>query len=182
MIHTTEMKYKIVPFIILAILMCIGSNTQAQIKWVKTKSEKSKISFDLPESPHLRNQEFNGILSEVFSYRDVANIYGLVASDFSKLKVDFSHSDPSDYYKQMKEGSLLSSDAMLISEQSVAYKRLLGKEIVYTMMVGKHEYTYFKRFFFKNQFIYQITIGGPSRMKQVLLDKKQIYFNSIQFE
>lgn len=176
------MKYKIIPFLILTVLISICTNTQAQIKWVKTKSEKSKISFDLPETPHIRNQEFNGIVSEVFSYRDVANIYGLVASDFSSIKVDFTQTDPSEYYKQMKEGSLLSSDAMLISEQSVAYKRILGKEIVYTMMVGKHEYTYFKRFFFKNQFIYQITIGGPSRMKRVLLDKKQIYFNSIQFE
>ncbi|MDE5422945.1 hypothetical protein L3073_12075 [Ancylomarina sp. DW003] len=175
------MKHQI-RILITTLLLSICSIAFAQVKWIKTKSEKSKVSFELPETPYLRNQELNGINSEVFAYRDVAHIYGVVASDFSTLKVDFRHNDPSEYYTQMKEGSLLSSDAILTSEQSVTYKRMIGKEISYTMMVGKHEYTYFKRFFFRNQFIYQFTIGGPTRMKQVLYDKKAIFFDSIQFE
>ena len=174
-----NIKLKVLSFIL---LFSICSTGFSQINWVKTKSEKSKISFELPETPYIRNQEFNGITSEIFSHRDAANIYGIVASDFSGLNLDFNHSDPTEYYIQMKEGSLLSSDTRLISEQSVTYKRLLGKEISYTMMLRNLEYTYFKRFFFKDQFIYQITIGGPTRMKRVLLDKKQIFFNSIQFE
>jgi len=178
------MKFKNIKIklLLFTVLISSFSSVQAQINWTKTKSEKSKISFKLPETPNIRNQELNGIKSEIFSHRDAANIYGIVASDFSAIDVDFNHSDPSEYYEQMKEGSLLSSDALLVSEQSVVYKKLLGKEIVYTMMLGKHEYTYFKRFFFKDQFIYQFTIGGPTRMKQVLLDKKMIFFNSIQFE
>ena len=174
-----HIKSKVLIFLV---LFGLCNTIQAQINWTKTKSEKSKISFELPETPYIRNQELNGIKSEVFSFRDVANIYGIVASDFSGIDVDFYHTDPSEYYKQMKEGSLLSSDAILVSEQSVSYQRMLGKEIIYTMLVGKHEYTYIKRFFFRGHFIYQITIGGPTRMKQLLLDKKQIFFNSIQFE
>ncbi len=174
-----NIKLRILSFLV---LFSICSTAFAQLDWVRTKSLKSKISFELPEAPYLRNQELNGITSEVFSHRDAANIYGIVASDFSGLDLDFNHSDPTEYYNQLKEGSLLSSDARLISEQAVSYKRMLGKEIVYTMMVGKLEFTYFKRFFFKGEFIYQIAIGGPTRMKQVLLDKKQIFFNSIQFE
>ncbi len=178
------MKYQNIKLRVLSfvLLFSICSTGFAQLDWVKTKSEKSKISFDLPETPNVRNQELNGITSEVFSHRDAANIYGIVASNFSILNLDFDHSDPTEYYNQLKEGSLLSSDARLISEQSVSYKRMLGKEIIYTMMLGNLEYTYFKRFFFKGHFIYQIAIGGPTRMKQVLLDKKQIFFNSIQFE
>jgi len=176
------MKHIKSKFLIVLVLFCVCTSAQAQINWEKTKSEKSKISFELPETPYIRNQELNGIKSEVFSFRDAANIYGIVASDFSDIDVDFNHTDPSEYYKQMKEGSLLSSDAILVSEQSVSYQRMLGKEIIYTMLVGKHEYTYIKRFFFRGHFIYQITIGGPTRMKQLLLDKKQIFFNSIQFE
>ncbi len=174
-----HIKSKVLIFLV---LFGLCNTIQAQINWTKTKSEKSKISFELPETPYIRNQQLNGIKSEVFSFRDVANIYGIVASDFSGIDVDFNHTDPSEYYKQMKEGSLLSSDAILVSEQSVSYQRMLGKEIIYTMLVGKHEYTYIKRFFFRGNFIYQITIGGPTRMKQLLLDKKQIFFNSIQFE
>ena len=168
--------------LIFLILISTCSTVQAQINWTRTKSEKSKISFELPETPYIRNQELNDITSEIFSHRDAANIYGIVASDFSGIDVNFDHSDPSEYYNQMKEGSLLSSDAILISEQSVAFQKMLGKEIIYTMMVGKLEFTYFKRFFFRSHFIYQITIGGPTRMKQVLLDKKNIFFKSIQFE
>lgn len=177
------MKFQNIKLRILSLLvfLSICSTGFAQIDWLKTKSEKSKISFELPEIPNVRNQELNGITSEVFSHRDAANIYGIVASNFSILNLDFNHSDPTEYYNQLKEGSLLSSDARLISEQSVSYKKMLGKEIIYTMMVGNLEYMYFKRFFFKGHFIYQITIGGPTRMKQVLLDKKQIFFNSIEF-
>ncbi len=174
-----NMKLRVLSFIVLFSICTTGF---AQLDWVKTKSEKSKISFELPETPNVRNQELNGITSEVFSHRDAANIYGIVASNFSGLDLDFNHSDPTEYYNQLKEGSLLSSNTRLISEQGVSYKRMLGKEIIYTMMVGNLEYTYFKRFFFKGEFIYQIAIGGPTRMKQVLLDKKQIFFNSIQFE
>jgi hypothetical protein len=174
-----NIKLRILSFVVLFSICTTGF---AQLDWVKTKSEKSKISFDLPETPNVRNQELNGITSEVFSHRDAANIYGIVASDFSSLGLDFNHADPTEYYNQLKEGSLLSGDTRLISEQGVSYKRMLGREIIYTMMVGNLEYTYFKRFFFKGKFIYQITIGGPTRMKQVLLDKKQIFFNSIQFE
>jgi len=179
MLEMKNIKSKVLIFLV---LFSICSSVQAQINWTRTKSEKSKISFELPETPYIRNQELNGIKSEVFSHRDAANIYGIVASDFSGIDVDFNHTDPTDYYKQMKEGSLLSSDAILVSEQSVTYQRMLGKEITYTMLVGKHEYTYFKRFFFRGHFIYQITIGGPTRMKQLLLDKKQIFFKSIQFQ
>jgi len=178
------MKFRIIGFKLLtiAILINICSLAHAQVEWVKTHSEKSKFSFDLPDTPNLRNEELNGIKIEVFSHRDAAHVYGIVASDFSGVGVDFNHSDPTDYYQQMKEGSLVSSDALLISEQGIAYQKMIGKEIVYTMLVGKHEFTYYKRFFFRDHFIYQFTIGGPSRMKQVLLDKKMIFFNSIQFE
>lgn len=174
-----NIKLRILSFVVLFSICLTGF---AQIDWVKTKSEKSKISFKLPEVPNIRNQELNGITSEVFSHRDAANIYGIVASNFSNLNLDFNHSDPTEYYNQMKKGSLLSEDIKLISEQGVSYHKMIGKEITYTMMIDNIEYTYFKRFFFKGHFIYQIAIGGPTRMKQVLLDKKQIFFKSIQFE
>ena len=175
-----NIKLRVLSFVILFSICTTGF---AQLDWVKTKSEKSKISFDLPEIPNLRNQEINGITSEVFSHRDAANIYGIVASNFSNLKLDFDYSDPTEYYNQMKKGSLLNPDTKLISEQGVSYQKNDRKRnYLYHEWLKILEYTYFKRFFFRGQFIYQIVIGGPTRMKQVLLDKKQIFFNSIQFE
>lgn len=153
----------------------------AQESWVKSESEKSKISFELPENPIVQERELNGIKVEVFSYKDVATVFGVVASNFSDVGLDFTYSDPTEYYQQMKEASLVTGNAILVSEQSVAYQMMLGKEIVYTQLVGKHEYTYYKRFFFRKKFIYQIAIGGPTRMKQFLVDKKNLFFNTVKF-
>jgi hypothetical protein len=168
------------------LLICIVafatiSNVLAQDDWKKIVSDKSKISFTIPDQPIVQDKELNGISIEVFSFRDAVTVFGVVASDFSELGLDFTYSDPSEYYEEMKEGSLVSGGSILIGERSVPYQKMLGKEIEYTQMVGKHEYTYFKRFFFRGKYIYQIAIGGPSRMKRILLDKKNLYFNSIEF-
>lgn len=167
--------------ILFVAVFSFASVKATQNDWIKSVSEKSKISFELPEAPYLQTKDLNGIYTEIYSYKDAANVYGIVASNFSSLGVDFSYSDPSDYYHEMKSGSLVTGDAILISEESVPYQKMLGKEIVYTQLVHGHEYTYYKRFFFRGKFIYQITIGGPSRMKQLLIDKKSLFFNSLQF-
>ncbi len=166
---------------LLLLLILLSSAVSAQSVWVKFVSEKSKISFELPENPIVQEKELNGIKIEVFSYKDLATVFGVVASDFSGVGLDFTYSDPTEYYQEMKEGSLVTGDAILISENSVAYQKMLGKEIVYTQLVGKHEYTYYKRFFFRGKFIYQIVIGGPSRMKQFLIDKKNLFFDTVEF-
>ncbi len=172
------MKYLFSFLIVFAFLI---SSASAQIEWLTSKSVESNISFDMPEKPFVQRKELNGITVEVFSYKDAVTVFGVVASNFSGVGLDFTHSDPTEYYNEMKEGSLVRGSTVLISENSVAFKRMLGKEIVYTQMVGKHEYTYFKRFFFRGKFIYQIAIGGPSRMKQLLIDKKNLFFSSIDF-
>jgi len=162
-------------------LLCAYSTVLAQAEWETISSEKSKISFTMPEQPIVQSKQLSSIEIEVFSYKDAVSVFGVVASDFSKLGLDFTYSDPTEYYEEMKEGSLVTGDAILISEQAVAYQKMLGKEITYTQMVGRHEYTYYKRFFFRGKYIYQIAIGGPSRMKSILLDKKNLYFNSLMF-
>lgn len=166
---------------LLIIFLSSVISVSAQSDWITTESQKSKISFRLPDRPIFQEKELNGITIEVYSYKDVANVYGIVASDLTAVGMDFTYSDPTEYYNEMKEGSLVTGNAILILERSVAYKKMLGKEIVYTQLVGKHEYTYYKRFFFRGKYVYQIAIGGPSRMKQVLLDKKDLFFNTIKF-
>lgn len=166
---------------VLVIILLSNASLLAQINWETVNSEKSKISFDMPGEPIVQNKQLSNILIQVYSYKDATSVYGIVASDFTKLGLDFRHSDPTEYYEEMKAGSLVSGDAILISEQAVAYQKMLGKEIIYTQLVGRHEYTYYKRFFFRGKYIYQIAIGGPSRMKKILIDKKNLYFNSLVF-
>ncbi len=156
------------------------TQVQAQVKWEKTISEKSKISFSLPEKPNIQHKDLNGIQSQVFSYRDAITVFGIVVSDFSAKQFNFDNSDNSAFYEQMKQSSL-NKKCKLVVENTIPYEHLLGKEIIYTEMIGKKEYTYYKRFFFRKHFAYQIVIGGPSRFKQILIDKKRIFFNSIAF-
>jgi hypothetical protein len=167
-------------YISILVLFC-SLSAFAQVEWKEIKSDNSKISFKLPEDPSIQKKKLAEIDIEVFSYRDDLNVYGIVASDFSKTGLDFTYTDPTEYYEEMKEGSLVTGDALLISEKSVSYKKMLGKEIVYTQMVGRHEYTYYKRFFFRGKFIYQIAIGGPSSAKKILFDKKKYFFNTLEF-
>ncbi|MFA8434156.1 MAG: hypothetical protein ACEPOZ_06540 [Marinifilaceae bacterium] len=152
------------------------------VEWVNVHSEKSKIKFKVPGQVQRDTSNMDGVKVEKFQYRDVANIFGVIASDFSAVGIDFSKSDNQEFYESMKQGSLVTSDAILVSEQTIAYKRMLGKEIKYTLLVKGKEYTYYKRFFFRGNFVYQVAIGGPTRMQNLLLDKKDLFFNSLEFE
>ena len=151
-------------------------------EWQKITSAKSPLSFSLPGVAQHHDKELNGVKVEEFQFRDLVTVFGVVVSDFSAVGVDFSHTDTQEYYQAMKESTLVADEARLISEQSVVYHRLLGKEIHYTLNVKRKEYTYFKRFFFRGPFIYQLVIGGPTRMQEVLLDKKDLFFNSVEFK
>lgn len=59
---------------------------------------------------------------------------------------------------------------------------MLIKEIEYTILKDKYEMTYFKRFIFRENYIYQISIGGRTRHQDVILKEKEIFFNSITFK
>ena len=171
------MKYFLTLLLVLA-----GWASFAQEDWVEIKTENDRLTFKFPEKPIVQKKDLNGIQIQVYSYKDAATVYGVVASNFSQLGVDFSKIDPSDYYEEMKEGSLVRGNSILISERSVPYKRMLGKEIEYTQLVGNLEYTYYKRFFFRGKYVYQIAIGGPSKLKQLLNDKKNFFFNTFEFD
>ena len=119
------------------VFIIVGTtHVSAQVEWKNIESEKSHIKFSVPEQPIVQNKDLNGISIEVFTYKDAVTIFGVVASDFSKVGIDFSYSDPTEYYEEMKEGSLVSGNTILIGERAVAYQKMLGKEIEYTQMVG----------------------------------------------
>lgn len=125
------------------------------------------------------NKELNGIQSEIFQTKDLTCVYGIVASNFKKT--DFSKQPIEKIYQAMKEGSLLERSAVLKSEQSVAYKKMLVKEIKYSVIRKKKEYIYYKRFIFRKNFSYQISIGAFHRHLNELEANKEIFFNSIDF-
>jgi hypothetical protein len=123
-----------------------------------------------------------GIKTIMYRYSDDIYIYGLIISDFSEQNLDFAKTNPEDYYNAMKETSLAKSGIIVKSEKTIPYQRMLGKEIVYTI-IGKRniEYTYYRRFFFIGSKIYQISFGGPSRKKTKLMNDMNKFFYSFKF-
>ena len=167
-------------FILLSFIFSFLSLSNPDIDpWIQTSSESSEISFKMPVKHQLLQKELNGIESEVFQTKDLTCVYGIVAS---KLKnTDFSKQPVDEIYKAMKEGSLIDKSVILLSEISLPYKKMLIKEIKYSIMRKNKEYIYYKRFIFRKSFAYQITIGAYKRHINELEANKKIFFNSIDF-
>ena len=70
---------------------------------------------------------------------------------------------------------------MIKRENTVPYENMLIKEIEYTIIKDNYEMTYFKRFIFRENYIYQISIGGRTRHSEILKQEKEIFFNSVSF-
>lgn len=71
--------------------------------------------------------------------------------------------------------------AILKKENTVPCEGMLIKEIEYSVMKDKFEMTYFKRFIFRENYIYQISIGGRTRHLDMIEKEKEIFFNSVSF-
>jgi len=167
-------------FILLSVLFSFLSlSSPDNDQWIQTISERSKISFKMPVKHQLLKKELNGIESQVFQTKDLTCVYGIVASEFKNT--DFSQQPIDEIYKAMKEGSLLDKSTVLLSEISLPYKKMLIKEIKYSILRKKKEYIYYKRFIFRKSFSYQITIGAYHRHVNELEANKKIFFNSIDF-
>ena len=58
---------------------------------------------------------------------------------------------------------------------------MIIKEIQYSIYKDKYEMTYIKRFIFRDNYIYQISIGGRTRHMSVIQNEMETFFNSISF-
>ena len=71
--------------------------------------------------------------------------------------------------------------AKLTSEKRIPSKNVEIWEITYTIMKELEEMTYYKRFIFRDNYIYQISIGGRTRHMSVIQNEMETFFNSISF-
>ena len=61
-------------------------------------------------------------------------------------------------YEELKKGSLSIETAILKEEKTIPYENMIIKEIQYSIYKDKYEMTYIKRFIFRDNYIYQISI------------------------
>lgn len=150
-------------------------------EWQRVETPYS-ISFLLPNSPQKLTKETNGILSEVYQTKDLTCVFGVVCSDLSKSPVKLTEQNAQDFYEQMRKGSLSVETAILKDEKTIPLENMLVKEIEYSIIKDNYQMTFFKRFIFRDNMVYQISIGGRSRHRSMLLAAREIFFNSVQFK
>ena len=106
----------------------------------------------------------------------------MVCSDFSNSPLKITDETTPLIYEQMRQASVGMESAILKDEKTVPYDNMLIKEIEYSIIKDNYEMTYFKRFIFRDNMVYQISIGGRSRHREYILKGREIFFNSIQFK
>ena len=150
------------------------------IKWQRVDTEE-QISFLFPNYPQKLQKLVQGIPSTIYQTKDLTCVAGVVCSDLSSKNIKLDNETAMLFHEEMKKGTLAMETAILKNESSVPYENLLIKEIEYSIIKGKYEMTYYKRFIFRDNYIYQISIGGRTRHLDILQKEREVFFNSITF-
>ncbi|GHV68450.1 hypothetical protein FACS1894199_15710 [Bacteroidia bacterium] len=121
---------------------------------------------------------------ESFIYQTKNNVcvFGVVCTDFSKGRIPLTDEYALQIYEQLRIGSVAMETAILKGEKTIEYDNMLIKEIEYSVMKDVFEMTYFKRFIFRDNMVYQISIGGRTRHTDLINAEREIFFNSVYFK
>ena len=82
----------------------------------------------------------------------------------------------------MKKESVSMPTAKLTGEKRIPDVDMDIREISYTIMKDEEEMTYFKRFIFRDNCMYQLTIGGKTEDLEELESQRDKFFNSVKFD
>lgn len=150
-------------------------------KWQRVKTTE-QISFLMPNAPEKLKKTVNGIPSIIYQTKDLTCVAGVVCTDMASKNVQLTGEMAQAIYEELKKGTLAMETAILKKETTVPYEGMLIKEIQYSVIKDKYEMTYFKRFIFRENYIYQISIGGRTRHMDIIQKEREVFFNSITFD
>lgn len=149
-------------------------------KWQRINTEEH-ISFLFPNQPQKIENTTNGIHSTIYQTKDLTCVFGIVCSDMSSKKINITNEYALSLYEELKKGSLSLETATLKEEKTISFDNMLIKEIRYSIFKDNYDMTYIKRFIFRGNYIYQISIGGRSRHMNTIQEEMETFFNSISF-
>lgn len=166
--------------LLLKIIFIAASLIATDGKWQRINTSE-QISFSFPNNPQKLQKLVNGIPSTIYQTKDLTCVVGVVCSDLSTKKANITGEYALALYEELKKGSLSLKSTVLKNERTIPYDDMLIKEIEYSIIKDNYEMTYFKRFIFRGNYIYQISIGGRTRHMDIIQEEKEIFFNSILF-
>lgn len=165
---------------LLKILLLALALLPDETHWQRIHTQQG-ISFSFPNYPQKLERLVGGIPSIIYQTKDLTCVAGVVCSDLSSQKID----KPTEYaqflYEELKAGTVGQEGVTLKKETTIPDDHMFIREIEYTTFKDNYQMTYFKRIIFKENYIYQITIGGRSRHLDIIQQEKEIFFNSVSF-
>lgn len=167
--------------LIIKILLLLTTLFPTDGQWQRINTPQ-QISFLFPGPAEILKKTTGGITSNIYQAKDLVCVFGVVCSDFSAKGLEMDHETVLQVYEQMKKGSVEMETAILKGEKTVPYENMIIKEIEYSIIKDNFEMTYFKRFIFRDNFVYQVSIGGKTRHMDYINKEKEIFFNSINFK
>lgn len=155
--------------------------TPSEEEWIRIKGDQH-ISFLFPSKGQHFKKNVGEIPSWIFQTKNITCVFGVVCTRLTKEKGQLDSYTLQQLYTRMRKESVAMPTARLKNEKTIPNKNMDIKEICYTIMKDNHEMTYYKRFIFRDNCMYQITIGGPTRLIREIEFQKEKFFNSIQFK
>ena len=148
--------------------------------WVLIHGD-SYVTFLFPNQGERLKKDVNKTRSWIFQTKDSACVYGVVCTQLTKQKGVLDAYTVNQLYLALKKESVAMPTAKLREEKRIPAKNMEIREIRYTILKDKREMTYHKRFIFRDNCMYQITIGALSAQRDTLEKRKNKFFNSVKF-
>ena len=164
--------------IILIGFLCLAPEKDG---WVGINGD-NYISFSFPSRGERFKKEVNNMRSWIFQTKNITCVFGVVCTQLTKEKGVLDEYTINQLYISMKKESVSMPTAKLTGEKRIPDTETDIREISYTIMKDGEEMTYFKRFIFRDNCMYQLTIGGKTEDLEELNSQRDKFFNSVKFD
>lgn len=163
------------------ILIGLLAFTQQKEEWVKIKGDY-QITFLFPSRSERLKKDVNNIRSWIYQTKNATCVFGVVCTQLTKEKGVLDAYTLNQLYIAMRKELVAMPTAKVLSEKRIPSKNTEIWEINYTVVKDKEEMTYFKRFIFRDNCMYQVSIGAKTEDMEELEPQMRKFFNSVVFQ
>ena len=149
-------------------------------EWVKISGDPY-ITFLFPNRGERLKKNVNGMRSWIFQTKNTTCVFGVVCTRLAKEGAELDTYTINQLYLAMKKASVEMPTTVLRSEKTLPSKHMEIREIKYTIVKDGREMTYYRRFIFRGNCMYQITIGAYNDDLAELEVQKKKFFDSVSF-
>lgn len=163
--------------LVLAGLLTFSSTSD---EWIRVKGP-DHLSFLFPNHAQRLKKEIEGAQSWIFQTKNLTCVFRRRMYEIEYGKRDIQRP----YRNAIVPTNEKRDPTMEIGRperrKNIPHKDMEIKEICYTITERQGNMIYYKRFIFRNNCMYQIVIGGKSKLLNEILIQKEKFFHSVSF-